>query len=310
MGQAITVALLGAKETGKELGKKGTSSDITLYNSVRDGHALTAIEPTQFPEKFPPLLYAIAMADRGVLVIPGLSKEIAETVATIELWDRPVNVVLGPGVGAEELRRAFKGTGLAAAPMVPLDYPKLRAEVESWTVPPRDGPVKVRIDHAFPVKGVGAVALGVVQQGVLKAHDKLRLFPEEKTVEVRSIQVHDIDVREATTGERVGIAMKGVEADEISRGQTLAPEGALTVEPTLTGSSFVRSPYYRGKPGPGQQLNVMVGLQFVPAGITALDDGTIELSSDRPIAYSPGESIFLADLSVTSGPRIVGRATL
>ena len=50
MPGAVTVALVGGRDVAKDLGKKGTSSDITLYNAVRDGHALTVVEPTQFPE--------------------------------------------------------------------------------------------------------------------------------------------------------------------------------------------------------------------------------------------------------------------
>lgn len=310
MARSVTVAVLGSREVGKELGKKGTSSDITLYNAVRDEHALTAVEPTQFPEKFAPLLVSLAMADRALLVVPSLSREIAEAVAAADLFDAPVEVALGPEVGPEEIKRAFKGTRLAEARMVPLDLPKLREEVEGWSAEPRDGPVRVPLDHSFPVKGVGAVALGVVRQGTLKAHDKLRLYPSPKTVEVRSVQVHDVDVAEAVTGQRVGMALKGVEADELGRGQVLAPDGSLGVSQTLTGTAWTKCPYYRGNPGPGQQVNVLVGLQFVPASVTALSGGTIALETDRPVAFAPKDRVFVSDLSAPTGPRIVGRATL
>ena len=310
MAKAVTVALLGTRDVAKELGKKGTSSDLTLYNTVHEGHALTLVEPTQFPEKFAPLLVSLSMADRALLVVPALSREIAEAAATLDLFDRPILVVVGSGVGEDEIRRAFKGTRVADAPAVPLDLPHLREEMRGWEVPARDGPVRVRIDHAFPVKGVGSVALGVVQQGVLKAHDRLRLFPTSKTVEVRSIQVHDVDVPEATTGERVGVAVKGAEADELSRGQVLAPEGSLSTGSTLRASGWTKCPYYRGQAGAGQQVNVLVGLQFVPASVTELSGESVTLETDRPVAYAPKDRIYLADLSAPTGPRIVGRATL
>ncbi|MCI4361477.1 MAG: hypothetical protein L3J91_07200, partial [Thermoplasmata archaeon] len=84
------------------------------------------------------------------------------------------------------------------------DAAHLRTEIDGWSAADRPGTVQVPIDHAFPVKGVGAVALGVVRRGSLTAHEKLRLFPTPKLVEIRSIQVHDVDVRAARTGERVG----------------------------------------------------------------------------------------------------------
>lgn len=306
---AVTLSLVGSKEVGRELGKKGTSSDITLYNAVRDGHAVTAVEPTQFPEKFPPLLYALALGDRILLHVPALTKEVAETAATVDLFDAPVRMLLGGAMGEEELRRALRGTRLETAPAEPLDLPKLRDAVQGWSTELKPGPVLVRIDHAFPVKGVGAVVLGVVRQGTVRAHDKLRLYPTEREVEVRSIQVHDLDRKEAETGERVGLALKGVEAEEVGRGQTLAPAGAMEVGSTLAGDAWRVCRFYRGTPAAGQSLHALVGLQFVPVKVGGIEGDRVTLQPDRPVAYAPGDPILVADLSATSGPRIVGRAT-
>ena len=310
MGVGVTVALLGSKELGRELGKKGTTSDLTLYNSSHDGHAVTVVEPSQFPEKFPPLLYALGMADRHLLVVTALTREIAETVATADAFPQPIEVAIGESLGEEELRRTFKGTKLESAPMRPLDPAKLRDEMIGWAAPARDGPVRARIDHAFPVKGVGAVALGVVVQGVLHAHEKLRLFPTDKMVEARSVQVHDVDVHEAMCGERVGIALKGADADEISRGQVLAPEGTLSVAEELDGTDLARCQYYRGSLSDGGQANVLVGLQLVPARVSALTASGVHLAFDRPVAFEPGEPGYLADLSAAQGPRFFGRVRL
>jgi selenocysteine-specific translation elongation factor len=307
---STTVALLGSREIGHELGKKGTTSDLTLYNVVHDAHAVTLIEPTQFPEKFPPLLAALAMADHILLVVPALNREIAEAAATADLFDAPVTVVLAPEVGEEEFRKALKGTRIAAAPILPHDLPRLRELLETWSAPVRTGPVRVRIDHAFPVKGVGAVALGLVAQGTLKAHDRLRVFPLPNEVEVRSIQVHDADVDSASCGERVGVALKGIAAEELARGQTLAPEGSLTVASDLAVRDFVKCGYYRGGLAGGGQANVLIGLQLVPARLAPLGGTTLALSTDRPVAFAPGEPIFASDLSVPAGPRLFGRGTL
>lgn len=310
MTDHLTLALVGAKDVAKDLGKKGTTSDLTLFNAVHDDRAVTIVEPTQFPERFPPLLYALAMADRAVFAIPALNREVAETAATLEMFNLPVDVRLGAAVGVDELRRAFKGSPLETAPTEPLDLVQLRRELDGWTAPAVEGPVRVPIDHAFPVKGVGAVALGVVRRGTLKAHERLRLYPTERTVEVRSIQVHDVDVPEATSGQRVGVALKGVEADEIARGHALAPEGSLSTSTELRGDGFRRSRYYRGVLDQGAQLQLLVGLQLVPARLAESGPTTVRVVSDRPVAFTPGERMVLSDLSPPSGPRIVGGATI
>ncbi|HXY47646.1 MAG TPA: EF-Tu/IF-2/RF-3 family GTPase [Thermoplasmata archaeon] len=309
MTRGVTIAVVGAPDIAKELGKKGTTSDLTLFNVVHDDTAVTIVEPTQFPEKFPPLLTALAMADQCLLVIPELSRSVAETIATVELTDVPTTAVLGPAVGDAEVVRAFKGGRLASAPRVPLDLPMLREMVESWSAAPSEGPVRVPIDHAFPVKGVGAVALGVVRRGSLKAHERLRLFPTPKAVEVRSIQVHDVDRSEATVGERVGVALKGVEADELTRGQILAPDGSLEVGPKVDLGPLERCRYYRGDAGPGAQLHLSLGLQVVPADLDSLDAAGTRLTADRPVAFGTGDHAYLIDLSVPTGPRIFGRAS-
>jgi selenocysteine-specific translation elongation factor len=310
MARAITVAAVGAPEIAKQLGKASTQSDVTLFHLVQDHHALTIIEPTQYPEKFAPLLYALALSDRAVFVVNGLDRTVAETAATLDLFDLPVEVRHGPSVGPEELRRAFRGLRLAEAPLAPLDFNALRAELSGISRPVVGGPVVVGIDHYFPVKGVGTVALGFVRQGTLTAHAQLRLYPTEKVVEVRSIQVHDVDVKEATDGERVGVALKGAEVDELARGQLLAPPGALTVGTSLHGTAGRRCPYYRGDFGEGSQVHALIGAQLVPAGVTALQGTTIEVTTDRPVAYAAGSTLVLSDLSPAQGPRCVGRWTI
>jgi selenocysteine-specific translation elongation factor len=305
------VALLGAPELGKEFGRKGTTSDVTLYNLVREGQVLTTVEPTQFPEKFPPLLYSIALADRVILVVGGLDRAFAESVATLDLFDTPVGIYLGGGVGDAEVRRVLKGSRFESAPLVPLDVPHLREELLAWNAPAvAEGPVSVRLDHAFPVKGVGTVALGFVHRGTLHAHERLRLWPTEKEVEVRSIQSQDVDIREAGPGTRVGVALKGVDADEISRGQILAPAGGRII-----GNRFILdhrrdSRYYRGRVDLGAQLQLLVGLQLVPGRIQSVTPERLEMTSDRPVVADPGDSVWLADLSAAPGPRLVGRTVL
>lgn len=310
MTSGVSVAVVGAPEIAKELGKKGTSSDLTLYNTTREGHAVTLVEPTQFPEKFGSLLATLGMADRCLLVIPELSRAVAEVIATLEVVDVPTTVVLGPTVGESEVQRALKGGRLESAVRVSLDFPRLRAMIDAWTAPAVDGPVLVPLDHAFPVKGVGAVALGVVRRGTLRVHEKLRLWPTPKLIEVRSLQVHDVDRKDAGCGERVGAAIKGAEADELSRGQVLAPEGSLAEGTTLSGGPIVRCRYYRGDAATGARIHAAIGLQFVPASLDESTPNGVTMTTDRAVVYEPGVLATLADLSVPAGPRIIGRTML
>ncbi len=311
MSAALTVAVVGRTEVAEAIAKKSTESDIGLFHRVQDGRALTLVTPRQYPEKFPPLLVALALADRAVFVVTALDRTVAETAATLDLFDGlPAEIRLGPAVGPEELARAFRGLRLAEVPMRPLDPALLRDELVAATVPPRPGPVRVGLDHSFPVKGVGPVALGFVRQGTLAAHATLRLYPTEILAEVRSIQVHDVDVREAAAGERVGLALKGVALESLARGQVLAPPGSLSVATHLIGGAGRICPYYRGTVAEGTHLHALVGTQFVPAVVRSRSGDGVTVETDRPVAYAPGDRLLLADLSVPQGPRCVGRFSL
>lgn len=240
-----------------------------------------------------------------------LDRAFAECIATLDLFDLPVGLHRTDGVGEPEVRRLLKGSRFESSPLPALDLPHLRDELLCWNPPAvPEGAVSVRLDHAFPVKGVGTVALGFVRRGTLRTHDRLRLWPSEREVDVRSIQSQDIDVREARQGTRVGVALKGVDADEISRGQVLAPAQGHDVGNRFILGSPRLSRYYRGRVEAGAQLQLLVGLQLAPARVDEGAGSRWELTTDRLLVADRGDPVWLADLSASPGPRMVARAVL
>jgi selenocysteine-specific translation elongation factor len=73
-------------------------------------------------------------------------------------------------------------------------------------------PTRVIVDQSFNVTGIGCVVLGVVMQGTINAKDKMTAYPTKKPLEIRSIQMHDVDVKTAPMGARVGLALKGIQS--------------------------------------------------------------------------------------------------
>jgi hypothetical protein len=71
-------------------------------------------------------------------------------------------------------------------------------------------PCIIPIDHAFNVKGIGTVILGVIKQGTVKTYDQLMILPSGNNILVKSIQMHDDPVNESKSPARVGLAIKGV----------------------------------------------------------------------------------------------------
>jgi selenocysteine-specific elongation factor len=91
-----------------------------------------------------------------------------------------------------------------------------------------DAPTRLYVDRVFTLRGIGTVATGTLWSGRIAAGDTLRVEPGGREVRVRSVQVHDRAVEVADAGQRVAVALPGVERRELARGDALVAPGAYT----------------------------------------------------------------------------------
>jgi len=172
----------------------------------------------------------------------------------------------------------------------------------------KDGlPARVVIDHFFNVTGIGIVILGRVLQGTLRAHDKIGLYPVDKKVDVRSIQTHDIDVKEAGTGSRVGVGLKGLLERELERGFLLSDNELIASEFEM---ECTLSKFAKGGTKSDDVLHMFVGLQSDPVRvkkitvggaekdkINAGETGVLKLEGGKKIAYRKDDLFLFASLA-------------
>jgi len=92
-----------------------------------------------------------------------------------------------------------------------------------------DGPTRLYVDRVFTLRGIGTVVTGTLWSGTIGEGDVLRVEPSSFDVRVRSVQVHDRPVERAEPGQRVAVAIPGVERDRIARGDALVESGAFPV---------------------------------------------------------------------------------
>src|SRR5215813_3839534 len=109
---------------------------------------------------------------------------------------------------------------------------QLKQEMSTLAPKSLEGPCIIPIDHAFNVKGIGTVILGVIKQGTVKTYDQLKILPSGNNILVKSIQMHDDPVNESKSPARVGVAVKGVDADDISRGDVLCSNSSSNLRVT------------------------------------------------------------------------------
>jgi len=300
----LTVAVIGPEGYAGHLGKKGTASDVTFYNQKRDDVTVTYIEPNRYPEKLSSLFFSISMAGMALIVVDEITSVFGECVLMLDMAGIKKGVlVLRNYLAPEQVAPLLKGTVLEYYLQMADDHAALRefffeeaAKANTKTGGSKCGSVPV--DHHFPVKGVGIVVLGSVAEGTIHAHDQMNVYPTSKVAHLRSIQKHDNDVTEAYAGDRVGLALKGVEVEDLDRGYVLSNNPALISSKTLNG----RAELVRYWPAPlKEQMIVYLGhwMQFLPARIAFVNNAgdwkrpEITLKSEKDLVYPPGAAILI-----------------
>src|SRR5213078_3045001 len=87
------------------------------------------------------------------------------------------------------------------------------------------GATRLYVDRSFTLHGIGTVVTGTLWSGSVGAGDELRAEPAGIDVRVRSVQVHDEPVDRAEAGQRVALALPGIERSALHRGNALAEPG-------------------------------------------------------------------------------------
>ncbi len=308
----IGIGLFGNfKDTGKNLGKKGTSTDITLFNYKKGDDAVFFVEPTKYPEKITPLIYAINMTDYALVFIDEINSDIAETLLALDMLNiEKGSFVVGEYVDTEQLNAIISNTSMKNFEIRERDYIKIREDMvnlpQEIAGKPDNSFVKIPIDHFFTVRSVGTVILGRVKRGTVKIHDNLRVYPTENNVMVRSIQVNDKNYEEAPTFSRVGLALKGIKSEELERGMILS-NGDLKVSDEIA-LNMKWNPYSKKEVAVGEGYQVVVGLQTISCKVIEKDGNTIKLKLIKPAVYESGDKVVLLDGSAKI--RILGVSKL
>ena len=309
----LNIAVLGKTGYTRELGKKGTQSDITLYNAKKGEVTQTIIEASSYPEKLQSLFYAASFADIAVLVVEELNAAFGETILMLDcLGVNEGIIVLTNYITADQIRRFIKGTVLEKYSIMEDDLPHLRQVLQERAdkVPIGDAAEHgaVIIDHSFNVRGIGAVALGVVRSGQVHKHDKLIALPTSKTAQVRSIQKHDDDFDTAEQGNRVGLALKNIEAEDLERGMILTNDPDIKTTKAIKGRLDLVK-YWANPVNSGMTIHIGTNMQFIAATIEKIDEDMVEINVQKPLAYLPGDKATVMYLN-GGNLRVVGTIQL
>ena len=330
------VSIIGSEKSGRtglaaKLGKKGTESDITLYNFMKGDRIYSFVDANGYPASLKSLISAVNLSDIVLVCVPssGLNAQVGECIVALDLLgnkrglfvitmsDRSNPMALSEL--AEKIKAVTKGTNLEKWESVAVSTTTfdgiemlkekifaLGEEVRSVSAARNELPSRVMVDHFFNVTGIGTVVLGVVTQGTIKVHDNLTVFPVNRPTEIRSIQSNDVDMKTAPAGTRVGLALKGVQSKEFDRGYMISQKEDTALELNLK----CRLSKFTQELGVGDSVHLFAGLQDMPATIDSISlsgkdvttappgsDCTVAITAQKEVAYSKSDRFLIAQLN-------------
>jgi len=167
MVRSVNFVVLGKQDIASDFGKKGTETDLTLYDRKESDIIKTWVVPSGFPDKIQPLFQAINLAEYVILHVDKLDKFTGEQIIALDSLKKEKGILSHTfDVDESKLSTMIKGT--VVENYIKVDQDKLKEEIDKLEPILNDGPSEMVIDHCFDVKGVGTVILGKVTNGKIK----------------------------------------------------------------------------------------------------------------------------------------------
>jgi elongation factor Tu len=189
-----------------------------------------------------------------------------------------------------------------------------------------DKPFLMSVEDVFSIKGRGTVATGRVERGTAKVGDEVEIIglrKESRKTVVTGIEMFNKTLDKAIAGDNVGALLRGVEKDEIERGQVLAKPGSITPHTRFEANIYVLSkeeggrhtPFFSGyKPQFYFRTTDVTGSIALPQGVEMCMPGdnvkiTVELMEGMPVAMDEGLRFAVREGGRTVGSGVVTKIT-
>ncbi|MFC1931321.1 elongation factor Tu [Chloroflexota bacterium] len=187
-------------------------------------------------------------------------------------------------------------------------------------VRPKDQPFLMSVEDVFSIKGRGTVPTGRVERGVVKGGDEVEivgLHHEPRKVVATSLEMFHKMLDYAEPGDAVGILLRGVEREDIERGQVLAAPGSIKPHTYAEAEVYVltkdeggrHTPFFNGyKPQFYIRTTDVTGTIELPEGVEMVmpgDNINMKIKLIYPVAMEKG-----LRFAIREGGRTVGAGTV
>jgi elongation factor Tu len=224
----------------------------------------------------------------------------------------------------------IRGSGLAALqssstdPEAPEYAPiwELMTAVDDYVPTPEraiDQPFLMPIEDVFGIKGRGTVVTGRVDRGVVKVGDEIEIIGlgEQRKVIATGVEMFQKTLDEGVAGDNVGVLLRGVERDDVERGQVLCKPGSIKPHTKFSAEVYVlgkeeggrHTPFFNGyRPQFYVRTTDVTGNILLPEGVEMVMPGdniqmTVELIT--PVACEEGLRFAIREGGRTVGAGVV-----
>jgi len=202
---------------------------------------------------------------------------------------------------------------------------KLMDAVDEYIPTPErdsDKPFLMPVEDVFSITGRGTVATGRVERGKLQVQDKIEIVGlQEKPTDTTctGVEMFKKMLDYAEAGDNIGALLRGVQREDIQRGQVLAKPGTITPHTQFLGEVYVltkdeggrHTPFFKGyRPQFFFRTTDVTGSIQLPEGVEMVmpgDNATFEVDLITPIAMDEGLRFAIREGGRTVGSGVVSK---
>ena len=184
---------------------------------------------------------------------------------------------------------------------------------------PKDKPFLMPVEDVFGIKGRGTVVTGRVERGIVKVGDEIEIIglAQTRKAVVTGVEMFHKTLGEAEPGDAVGCLLRGIEREDVERGQVLAKPGSIKPYTEASAEVYVltkeeggrHTPFFNGyKPQFYIRTTDVTGETALPEGVEMImpgDNVQMKIKLINPVALERG-----VRFAIREGGRTVGAGTI
>lgn len=242
--------------------------------------------------------------------------EIRDLLSKYDFPGDDTPIIRGSGLAALNNPSDFDG---AAKPILDL----FEAIEQFVPVPERDldKTFLMPVEDVFSIKGRGTVVTGKIEQGIIKVGDEIEIvgIRDTRKTTVTGVEMFHKSLDQGQAGDNAGLLLRGIERDDVERGQVLAKPGSIKPHTKFDAEVYVltkdeggrHTPFFKGyKPQFYFRTTDVTGSIELPAGVEMVMPGdNIQMSIElqAPIAMTEGLRFAIREGGRTVGSGVVAK---